>query len=329
VSIQSLILSHVIADLGLAHLYARLRALDRVYAPPGVVLASLGAAGCYAVSAVFQQAAASSEAPALSLRPALLFVLLRRRRWLLGIVAGIAGYAFQFLALRRGALALVEPILVASLVIALPLEAVLQHRRLTYHEWLPGMLIIGALALFLIAARPGPGAPRASHADWIALGCVCVAAVGACVWLAGPSGPRRALLLGAAAGLLFGVTGAVTEATGHLLNHGVLDVLAHWPPYAVIVVGLCALLLNQSAFQAGELRWSLPVMTILEPLVAIAIGQLMFGEHVATGALARGGEILGLVGMSFGVFTLTRSQLEPPADEGSPPPEVPAVSAPA
>jgi drug/metabolite transporter (DMT)-like permease len=297
-------------SVSVPHVLSLLRALrfiDRVYAPPTVVLASLAAASCYAVAAVLQQSAASEQTPELSLHPALVLSLLRRPRWVLGIVASIGGYVFQFLALRRGALALVEPLLVVSLIIALPLSARLERRRLTRQEWAPGLLIIGALSLFLIAARPGPGAPHASAADWIVLTCLTATVVTACVRGAGPSGPRRALLLGAGAGILFGVTGAVTETTGHLLGHGVVHVLTNWAPYALIIATLAGLLLNQSAFQAGELRWSLPVITILEPLVAIAIGEFMFGEHIANSGLARTGEILGLAGMTLGVFTLTRA----------------------
>jgi drug/metabolite transporter (DMT)-like permease len=284
-----------------------LRFIDRIYAPPTVVLASLAAASCYAVAAVLQQSAASEQKSELSLQPALLLSLAHRRRWLLGIVASIAGYVFQFLALRRGALALVEPLLVVSLVIALPLSAVLEHRRLTPREWAPGLLVMGALALFLVAARPGPGVPHASTAAWIVLGCLTAAIGTACVRGAGPSGPRRALLLGAGAGVLFGVTGAVTETTGHLLGHGLEHVVTNWAPYALIAATVAGLLLNQSAFQAGDLRWSLPVITILEPLVAIAIGEFMFGEHIASSGLARTGELLGLAGMTLGVFTLTRT----------------------
>jgi drug/metabolite transporter (DMT)-like permease len=300
----------------LRHLYGFLHAqhfLDRVYVPSSVVLASLAAAACYAISAVLQQSAARAEKPELALRPALLVALARRPLWLLGVVASIAGFAFQFLALRRGALALVEPLLVASLVIALPLSAVLEHRRLTTREWAPAVLIIAALSLFLLAARPGRGAPRADAVAWIVLGCLTVGAVAACVRAAGPSGSRRAVLLGAATGILLGVTGAVTETTGHLLGHGIVHVVTNWAPYALIIAGAASLILNQSAFQAGQLRWSLPVITILEPLVAILIGELMFHEHIAGGVAARGGQILGLVGMTVGVFTLARTGAGPPS----------------
>jgi hypothetical protein len=113
------------------------------------------------------------------------------------------------------------------------------------------------------------------------------------------------------------VTGAVTETTGHLLDHGLEHVLTNWAPYALIVATVAGLVLNQSAFQAGELRWSLPVITILEPLVAIAIGEFMFGEHIANSDLARTGEILGLAGMTLGVFTLTRTHNTRPSAASS------------
>src|ERR1700733_9187003 len=96
-----------VASIGVGSFYEHsLHLLDRVYAPPWVVLASLAAACCYAIAAAAQQSAARDEAADLALRPALLAALARRPRWLLGNLASVAGFAFQFLALRRGALAL-------------------------------------------------------------------------------------------------------------------------------------------------------------------------------------------------------------------------------
>ena len=303
----------LVVSFSVSQLYARLRArfFDRAYAPPTVILEALAAATFYAIAAVLQQSAASEMPTGHAMRPGLLLTLLRRPRWLIGSCASVAGFAFQFLALRRGSLALVEPLLVASLVIALPLGAALEHRSLRSSEWAAGLLIFGALALFLLAAEPGRGHPQAGTFAWILLGFLTVAAVAACVRFSGASGPRRALLLGAAAGILFGVTGAVTETTGHLLDHGLLAATSNWAPYALIVASVTGLLLNQSAFQVGQLGWSLPVITIFEPLVAIAIGELMFGEHIDTGPVARTGELLALAGMVVGVLILSRRP--PPA----------------
>jgi drug/metabolite transporter (DMT)-like permease len=309
---------HLLAgSFSVSHLYARLRArfFDRAYAPPAVIFEALAAATFYAIAAVLQQSAASEMPTGHALRPGLLLTLLRRPRWLIGSFASVAGFAFQFLALRRGSLALVEPLLVASLVIALPLGAALEHRRLRSSEWAAGLLIFGALALFLLAAEPGRGHPQAGTFAWILLGFLTVAAVAACVRFSGASGPRRALLLGASAGILFGVTGAVTETTGHVLDHGLLAATSNWAPYALIVASVTGLLLNQSAFQVGQLGWSLPVITIFEPLVAIAIGELMFGEHIDTGPVARTSELLALAGMVVGVLILSRRP--PPAARAS------------
>ncbi len=102
---------------------------------------------------------------------------------------------------------------------------------------------------------------------------------------------------------------AVTERTGHILNAGVVHTLATWEPYALLVAGVAALLLTQSAFHAGALRLSLPTLTVAQPLVAVAIGLGFFGEHVDSRGPAPIFEILGLGLMTVGVFVLARSPL--------------------
>ncbi len=59
-----------------------------------------------------------------------LLALARRPPWLAGIAADAAGYAAQAAALAVGRLAVVQPLLVSTLVFALPLE----RRRLQRSE---------------------------------------------------------------------------------------------------------------------------------------------------------------------------------------------------
>jgi len=99
---------------------------------------------------------------------------------------------------------------------------------------------------------------------------------------------------------------AVTERTGHLLNHGVVHALSTWAPYVLVVSSIIGLLINQSAFQAAELQWSLPLITVNEPVVAIIIGQLLFGEYIGTSPLDIAGELIGLIAVSLGVVQLLR-----------------------
>jgi hypothetical protein len=45
-------------------------------------------------------------------------------------------------------------------------------------------------------------------------------------------------------------------------------------------------------------------MTVLEPITAIVIGQVLFGEHIASTPAAVVGEVVGLVAVTAGVFGL-------------------------
>jgi len=272
-----------------------------------VIVESLVGAAFFALSSVLEQRAASKEAAEHSLRINLLVVLARRRMWLLGMVAGGAGYAMQFIALRNGSLALVQPIFVTGLVMALGASALAQHRRFSRGDWVANAQILGGIALYIAAAQPGPGNPRGSTVGWILLAAVSTGVVAALIAISPGSPQRRSLALGAATGIVFGTTSAITERTSHRLVISLGHALGDWSPYVLVVVSVGGLVLNQSAFQAGDLKWSLPAITVLEPLVAILIGQALFHEHVATSALHVTGQILGLASMVVGVLILATS----------------------
>jgi drug/metabolite transporter (DMT)-like permease len=281
--------------------------LDRVNIPLVAVVESLAGAACYALSSVLQQSAAAEQPPELAMRPGLLLGLLRSPRWMLGNLADVGGYLFQFLALRRGALALVSPLFVTGLVFSIVGNAASQHRRPTGRELIGSAATVVGLAVFIAVSRPGPGHPRADGAGWISLFAVTAVVSGGAVLLARGSARRRALLLAVATGVLYGVTSAVTEHTGYVLDGGALHTLTTWAPYVLAVISIVGLLVNQSAYQAGDLRLSLPTFTVLEPIVAILIGQLLFSEHIAGGFGDRLGEVAGLAVMVAGVFWLTHA----------------------
>jgi drug/metabolite transporter (DMT)-like permease len=297
--------------------------LGRAYIPAIVIVESVVGAGFYALSSVLEQHAASDEPPEQSLRLNLLIALAQRRIWLLGMAAGVAGYAMQFIALRKGSLALVQPIFVAGLVMALAGSALVQRRGLSRREWLAIAQIIGGIALFIAAAQPGPGHPRGSTTGWILLAAISTTTVATLIALSHGSPQRRSLALGAATGIVLGTTSAITERTSHRLAISLTHALGDWSPYLLVLVSIGGLVLNQSAFQAGDLKWSLPAITVLEPLVAILIGQTLFHEHVASSPLHVSGQILGLALMVVGVLILATSpalsRLAPARDDSEAP----------
>jgi drug/metabolite transporter (DMT)-like permease len=271
-----------------------------------IVLLSIASAASYGMAAVLQQHAAIREPPTLSMRAGLLGRLVRRPRWLVGNALDGVGYLFQFLALRRGSLTLVEPLLVLSLVFALPVAAWLDHRRIGASGWASTGAIAAGVALFLAAAHPGLGHPYASGEAWTLLTIVIAVGCGATVLAARRSPRRAALFLAAGSGIAFGYVAALTERTGHLLDAGVLHTLATWVPYALVIGAVASLLLTQSAFHAGELRLSLPILTVAQPLVAGAIGLGIFGEHIDSRGWAPVLEVFGLAVVALGVCVLAR-----------------------
>ncbi|HET9690761.1 MAG TPA: DMT family transporter [Acidimicrobiales bacterium] len=310
-----------LAAAGAHHGLTRFAHVD-VDIPLLAVLESLAGAACYATSTVLQQRAAFEQDDELSMRPGLLLKLVRSGRWMLGNVLDLGGFGFQLLALRHAALALVVPLFVSGLVFSIIGAAFASGRRPTRAEVGASSLVVAGLIVFISVSRPGPGHPHASAGGWVALFATTVVVVGACVVVAHRRPGLRALLLGVGTGVLYGVTASLTERTGHLLDHGIGRAAASWTPYALAVVAVLGLLLNQSAYQAGNLRESLPVLTVGEPIVAILIGQLLYGERIATTAGAIVGEVVGLAAVTVGVVVLSRMVVPDPAASPATPADV-------
>jgi hypothetical protein len=73
----------------------------------------------------------------------------------------------------------------------------------------------------------------------------------------------------------------------------------------------------QSAFMAGPIRASLPVLTCVECLGAIAVGALFLEEAVTIQPGAIVLEVLGLAAVVWGVVVVTRSPVLVAALEAS------------
>lgn len=274
-----------------------------------VVVFSLLAACCYAVASVLQQRAAAAVPVEYSMRIGLLTRLLARPLWLIGVVADLGGFTFEAIALGLGSLAVVQPLIVLGLPVALALGARTSHQRLGRREWLAtGALCVG-LFLFLALNTPSRGDDFAPINRWLVVGGSLAAAGAVCLFAASAVPAWRATLLAAATGLVFAGSAALTKSVAALLGNDVLGTLGHWELYGVIIVGILSMLVAQSAFQAGHLRQSLPALTLVPPLVSLAIGQYLFGEdlHVTGPVLAA--DLVCLVLAAGAVVSLGRSPL--------------------
>jgi hypothetical protein len=292
-----------------------------------VVPLSLVAAFLFAAAAAFQQRAAHLTArasaangrttPASGVRswlPVLGFLddLLRHRLWLLGWAANLVGFLIQAAALHLGSIAVVQPLLVAQLLFALPLSVASSRCRLLPRDWIGATSICGGLAILLAVRGVAPPAARATRthvllATAAGLGLVVLlVAAGRRYYHAQPQ--LRAALQSVAAGICFAMTAVfITLTADDLINRGVGETAIDWPGYALAGSTLLGLLLEQDAFAAGSLATAVAAMTITNPIASYALGVLAFEVDAPSdpGALA-GLASAGLL-IVIGVITLSGS----------------------
>lgn len=248
-----------------------------------VVVLALAAAVTSALGIVIRQRATLEIPQDEGVSTTMFKKLLRNRLWWAGTAVAASGYGFQALALTWGSLILVQPLLVSALLFALPMSARMAHRRVTTHDWVWALVLTFGLAIFVTTARVQQGNYQPLPAVWILATVLCVTVVLACVvGGARTEGRNRALLIATAVGVLFGVVSVLTKVTVQRLNEeGLLGTLLVPAPYLVVILGVAATLLQQSAFHAGALQASVPTMLVLEPLVAVSLGVIVLGEALA------------------------------------------------
>lgn len=275
-----------------------------------IFLVGLGAAVLLGGGYVLQQHQAA-QVPAVRLRPGLLLVLLHRPMWLAGIAAMVGGQVMGAAALGLAPLVVVEPLLATNMLFALPLAALWSRRRLRRPEWLGAACVVAGLALFLVLDRP-------QQTDLVLIGPKqllvigpCTAALVVALMTAAPRRrPRvRALLLAAAAGVVFGVQDLLTQQVVGRLGNGFLTGLESWPVPAVVVTAIVGLTLSQNAFSAADLSASLPALTLAEPISGFLLSVLLLGQAVRTAPWLLLAGTGGLALMIVGLILLTRSPL--------------------
>ncbi len=274
-----------------------------------VVVLALGAAVFNALSSVLQRYAARDAPDEDSLRLKLVGYLLHRPAWLGGLVAMILAFLCQATALTRGTLSIVQPILVMELLFVLAILFLWFHVQVGTLEWAGAVATVVGLGGFLAVARPSGARATPSL---FALGAT-IAGIAVVIAIAitlsrraGP--PGRAALFGVAAGATFGLTAGIIKVfTDSIAKDGLGPALAGWPPYLLVLTGLGALFLAQNAFQAGPLTASQPALTITDPVVSVAIGVGLFGDHLAHSGVDITLETVSFVLMALGIVLVSFS----------------------
>lgn len=271
----------------------------------------MASALAFAVATVTQQRAAAESSDHDARGGRFVGQLLRNPRWLAAMLGNAGGYVLQAAALGFGSVLIVQPILVASLLFALPLSAYLAHTRLRWTAAVSGLVLGVSLAVFVTLGNPNSGASHASQRGWLIVSAIGIPIVAACLISAHPrSGATRASLLAIAVGVLGGALAVLTKAVVASAGDGLLHTLATGETYGLIVVGVAGIYVQQLSFQAGALQASLPIMTVLEPVIAAFLGLTLLHEQLQASGLRMTVLVLAALVMTVATVSLARERAQ-------------------
>ncbi len=281
---------------------------------------ALVAAFLFALAAALQQKGALNL-PTISLaQPMSLVRLAGQTTWLLGTLALFTGYLFQAGALDRGRLSVIQPLLVTTVVFALPLGYFLTKQHVGRREVVGAVVIIIGLGLFVYFGDPAGGNENAPNSQW-ALTIALLSGLSVLLLVFGRGGDlsMKAAVFGTVAGILFGLSSSLTKPTLDYLHQSVGTMLSHWECYALAVAGVLGFLLQQVSLGTGRLAPSVATVSVANPIVGILIGILLLDER-----LSRPGWhiVVAVIGLSLALVGAVVISL---AREGTP--DEPAVDA--
>ncbi|MET9514619.1 DMT family transporter [Streptomyces sp. NPDC002994] len=254
------------------------------------VLLALVSAVAYAAGAIVQERVASTT-------PTRPYAPLRHGAWWAAVVLNGLGALLHVGALSYGPLSLVQPLGALTIVFALPMAAVLVRRRAGAAAWRGAIMASAGLA-GLLSLTGTADVQSLGGGERLAVALVTCGGV-AVVFLVAQRVHRavvRSILLATAAGAAFGIASVFTKTVavdwsssgglGGLTATTGLTGLTGQLPSLLTIAGLAAtgMMLSQASYRGAGLAAPLATVTVVNPVVAAAVGITLFGEHFRYGA---------------------------------------------
>ncbi|GAA3874464.1 glycosyltransferase family 4 protein [Saccharothrix violaceirubra] len=261
------------------------------------VALAAGGAVFFALAARLQHAAVHASEGSLKVLD-----LLRRPRWLLGLVLLVVGSVVHAVALGMAPLSVVQPVG----VLAIGVTAVLDGRR----RDLPVVVLttFGVGAFVFLAAGSATAttvAPEAElHAGLVALGLVAVPGL---LGVLSTRPTPRALGFGAAGGVAYGYVSVLMRSVSQDVQQGTAGLTTAISATGIVVALLVGGWFIQHAYAAGPPHLAVACLTVVDPLVAVGLGAALLGEAARTGGFTALAETVCAAVAVGGVVVLARN----------------------
>lgn len=211
-----------------------------------------------------------------------LFRLILVPAWLLGTLMLLVGYVTQGAALDRGKLVVVQPLLVTTIVWALPLGYLLTNQQVARRQVLGAFVVVVGLALFVLVGDPDAGVDDTSTRNFVLASLiVCAIVVGLLLWVRTKRAPAlRAAVLGTCAGLLFGLSATFDKPVINDLHVSIGDAALSWAALGLVGFGFIAFLIQQLSLATGQLAPAMAAVSVSNPGVSVVLGILLYEERL-------------------------------------------------
>ncbi len=236
----------------------------------GAVLAA--AAGLlYNGGVALQSLEARDTPPHWSWRPTLISRLLRRRRWILGLVIGLLGWPLHAISLLLAPLSVVQPALALGLVLLLAVGARLGEQIRVRDIIAVLALVVGVGVLTVTASAPHFG-KGPSH--WAFVAFAAYAAAAAAAALSARRRPLDVRISAGMGGLSLAVSGMSTALAAAALHRGDTDAIFGWMLVTAVAGGV-GLLAEMSALQHLSASRVAPVEQAVEIVLPVLLSPVI------------------------------------------------------
>ena len=246
--------------------------------------------------------------------------------WLLGLVAQVVGVLLQAAALDRGRVAIIQPLLVTTIIWAMPLGYFLTNQVITRRHVAGAGVVVAGLAVFASVGDPAAGVDDAPGSTWLAAILVLAAVCAALMLFAGRGGlGLKAAVLGTTAGVLYGLSATLMKpVVENLHDVGLTGLLESWEFWVMAGAGLVGFYIQQLSLATGRLVASVATVSVANPVVSVLLGALILQERLDhTPAWHAVVAVGGLAGALFGAILIASASERDTETEAVPEP-VPA-----
>ncbi|MGW4747021.1 DMT family transporter [Streptomyces sp. NPDC004290] len=266
------------------------------------VVLALASAVAYAAAAIVQERVAASAAGPR-------YAPLRNGVWWVSVLLNGVGASLHVAALAYGPLSLVQPLGALTIVFALPMAALFVGRRAGRRAWRGALLATVGLAGLLSLTSGAEARSLTDGERWLLAGATfgAVAVLFTVARLAGRS-VLRSVALAAAAGVSFGMASVLTKSVAEEWTPRAP--LAEWTGLLVLsAFAVTGLLLSQASYRGAGLAAPLATVTVVNPVVAAAVGVTLFGEGFRYGAAGTAAAVVCGAVAAGGLVQLTLDRL--------------------